>query len=257
MFLQLEVFTLAYQRRCPITAAFDSQGATHLIYCGSWSCPVCMKRNAALWSIRAQQKILQSDYPKSGELWFLTLTLPSTILSTVQGFLSLPSLWDTTRKQYQRWYGTFSYLAFVEGQPHRSHMPHFHILTSTEPPTQRGKHGFVTKHGLHDWAFSVGWGFQAELHKVDGIEAAAYVAKYASKQSPHTPKGFRRVRVSRDWPKLPPHSSSHWIVPARQESLSDFLIRVHERTGLPLESLYIAWSEVEAQIDKHRTNMIH
>jgi hypothetical protein len=216
-----------------------------------------MKRNAALWSIRAQQKILESDDPRREELWFLTLTLPSTVLTTAQGFSLLPQLWDTTRKQYQRFYGKFSYLAFVEGQPHRTHMPHFHILSTTEPPTRPGKRGYVTKRGVHDWAFSVGWGFQAELHIVNGTEAAAYVAKYASKQSPNTPKGFRRVRVSRDWPKLPPLGGAHWIVPARKEAIADFLVRVHDACLVPIEELYIAWSQLEQDIDKRRAKVVH
>jgi len=123
-------------------------------------------------------------------------------------------------------------------------MPHFHILTTDPPPTRRGKRGYVTKRGLHDWAHSLGWGFQAELLIASSPEASAYVAKYASKQSPMTPKGFRRVRCSNNWPKVEEKSGPKWIVPAKNEDVAAFINRVNEITNIPHEQLWPAWAEI-------------
>lgn len=123
-------------------------------------------------------------------------------------------------------------------------MPHFHVLSSSPPTAKPGKHGYITKHNMHAWAVALGWGFEADLQEVRGDKAASYVAKYASKQHPSTPKGFRRVRASRGWAKDLPESFRRLIVPFRGESLVDFIIRVAEITGLPAEELATAWQRV-------------
>jgi hypothetical protein len=128
-------------------------------------------------------------------------------------------------------------------------MPHFHILTTGLPPTRKNAKGNVTKRALHDWAHSLGWGFQAELLIVSSSEAAAYVAKYASKQSPLTPKGFRRVRVSRDWPKLPNKGGAHWLTPARDEDVAHFIARVADATMLDPAELWLKWADLTDEID--------
>jgi hypothetical protein len=232
------------KRKCPVAGAFDTDGNTHIIYCGQWSCPRCAVRLANKWAARARAGFSPDSEEGVDELWFLTLTLGSGVRSTLGGFALLPRLWDTTRKQYQRYYGSFSYIAFVEGQPNRSFMPHFHILATSLPPTRRNAKGNVTKRALHDWAHSVGWGFQAELLIVSSAEASAYVAKYASKQSPLTPKGFRRVRVSKDWPQTPEKSAAKWIVPARDEGVAHYIMRISEVTGLDPDDLWPKWADL-------------
>jgi len=196
------------------------------------------------WARRASAGFIRDSDGVESELWFLTLTLGNGVRSALKGFSLLPGLWDTTRKAYQRYYSGFSYVAFVEGQPHRGHMPHFHILTTEQPPTRRGRKGYVTQHGVHSWAHSLGWGFEAKLLIVSSAEASAYVAKYASKQSPLTPKGFRRVRCSNSWPKVEEKSGPQWIVPAKNEDVAAFINRVNEITNIPAEQLWPAWAEI-------------
>lgn len=254
MFNNTRLSLTSKQRRCPVCAAFDSDGQTHLIYCGQWSCPVCSRRNADKWAARANAWFDDPANGKEAELWFMTLTLGRRFHTAAQGFSALPGLWDTTRKAYQRYYGTFTYIAFVEGQPLRTYMPHFHILTTTEPPIHRGKKGFVTKHGLHDFAIAYGWGFEADLQIVNSQEAALYVAKYASKQSPLTPKGFRRVRVSQDWPKGDPPSGGQWIVPAKDEDIAHFMVRVADYTNHDPRELWERWQVALQDLAERRAN---
>jgi hypothetical protein len=109
-------------------------------------------------------------------------------------------------------------------------MPHFHIVSLSKAPYR-----------LKDLAMDAGFGFQALEVKITGPEAASYVAKYASKQHPSTPKGFRRVRASRNWTKLPEYEGKPLIVKSRSESISAFIMRAADETGIDHETLYERW----------------
>jgi hypothetical protein len=87
-----------------------------------------------------------------------------------------------------------------------------------------------------------GFGYQAKESLINGAKAANYCAKYASKTNPATPKGFRRVRASRDWAKLPDYEGDPLLVRARCELLSDYLLRVHWISGVPLDDLLFVWN---------------
>jgi hypothetical protein len=69
-------------------------------------------------------------------------------------------------------------------------------------------------------------------------KAAWYVAKYASKTDPAIPFRFRRCRSSRDWSKLPESDLAAFLVKARIEHLSDFLLRVSDATGVEPDVLH-------------------
>jgi hypothetical protein len=127
-------------------------------------------------------------------------------------------------------------------------MPHFHILTWEPPPIVPNKNNRVTKHMLHDWAFNRGWGFQIELEEVTPGQAASYVAKYATKQSKFTPKHFRRVRCSKDWPAIDRDKLQAWYVPIRNETGVDFVLRVSEATGIEPDDLYPKYIEVQNEL---------
>jgi len=234
---------------CPVTYGFDHSLNGRIIFCGGWRCSNCAKRLAGKWAKRAELGLLELSEGSGHEAWFLTLTLGARYKTPHDGFVAIPRLWDTTRKAFQRWYGAFTYLAAVEGQRQRDAMPHFHILTTVEPPWPRGKRGYVTKHGVHDFAVAYGWGHQAELEIVSNAQAAVYIAKYASKGDPAMPRNFRRMRVSADWPALPDMAGSPLLVPARDEDIAHYIARVADETGSPPEEVYSAYT---ALIEKFR-----
>lgn len=227
--------------KCPVCVAFDEQGHALLLYCKRWTCPHCARVLAQRWAKRALAAFVVHPDGKMPEQWFLTLTLSSYYATTEQGFVGLPKLWDKTRKAFQRSMANWQYLAFVEGQPQRGDMPHFHILSAELPPAELGKHRKITKRTLHDWAVGLGWGFEVKLELVDGNLAAFYVAKYASKQSPKTPRGFRRVRCSRDWPKPPDDLVFPVIVRKKGEYRHDYLSRVAVVTGKCMTDLFVEY----------------
>lgn len=221
--------------KCPAFYAFNEQGKVVGVSCGSWTCPRCAKHLARMWAWRAKIQVNAAEEP----YYFWTLTLRGKYHTPEQGFKALPRLWDTFRKiiqrllkkkQVKRW----SYLAFVEGQPKRQYMPHFHILSSHKSPKR-----------LKDLAMQAGFGYQAKEKRLNGLQAAAYVAKYASKQSDKTPKKFRRVRASRDWAKLPDYEGKPLFVKARDETLTAYLMRVHEATDVDMDTLLERWRLAE------------
>lgn len=208
---------------CPTTIAFNAMGKTTPIWCGSWNCPRCMVVNARLWAWRVRLHVQANG----GHARFWTLTLGSRYKTATEGFRALPGLFDRFRKRVKRDVSGWSYCAFVEGQPHRGYMPHFHIVSVQSAPGR-----------LKDIAVFCGFGYQAKDEEITDDQGAAYVAKYASKQSPFTPKGFRRVRTSQDWAKLPEGNWPKLIVRSRKETLLDFLLKVEEQTGVSIDLLY-------------------
>lgn len=228
-------------KKCPVLVGFTTQGATRLIPCGQWTCKKCAPRLARRWAVRVRKHIENQPKKRKTKYYFVTLTLGSKYRNPSQGFAAIRRLWDRLRKRYQRKHSGWQYVAFVEGQPKRGGMPHFHIITNFPPDAKRNKRGEITKHNLHAWAVEMGWGHQADMDLLTGSKAASYVAKYATKQHPATPKGFRRVRASRGWTKLPGDPARRLIVPARGEDIAHFILRVQEITNLPAEQLYDSW----------------
>lgn len=212
------------ERKCPTGVAFTAAGGRAVpLRCGSWNCPTCARINARRWAIIARYGVDHLPPPT----YFWTLTLPSAIRSRPRAFEKLPTLWDVFRKRIQRHTNAWLYIAFVEGQPQRGYMPHFHILSSVKSYIR-----------LKDIAAEVGFGFQAKEIVINSEGAAQYVAKYASKQGQPAPKGFRRVRASRNWPKPPDNESEPYIVKAGKETVFGFLSRVAMRTHRDIGELY-------------------
>lgn len=243
--------TKILRSKCPVIAAFSMGGEAVLVPCGLWTCPRCSRRLARTWARRVRLHIETRPHET---WWFLTLTFGSQYRTPEQAFKALPRLWDSLRKQLQRRYPGWQFMAFVEGQGKtRGGMPHFHIISNRHPPTVRGKRGQYTKHGLHNWAVSRGFGFQVQADVVDGPEAAGYVSKYASKGDPAMPRKFRRVRSSQGWQKADKDPNRRLLVPAKGEKLIDFLMRVNQNADVTLEELFKRWSDAQRALIRANT----
>lgn len=233
------------EHSCPVSVCFNKDGVAKLLYCGQWSCKECRKRLANKWALRVYFHIQQAHSEEAfengtnnGDFFFITFTLRGYIRTAQAGFAVLPKLWNTFRMRMQRHYKGFDYIAFVEGQPKRSKIPHFHIISSRPLPLKPGKKGQITKRSIHDFAMSIGFGHQADMQAVGSKLAAHYVAKYATKQSDETPKGFRRVRASRKWLKLPKDPDKILIVKLKGETVPEFIARASALTGRTEAELY-------------------
>lgn len=219
----------AFRKGCPTAIGFNRHGNIRPIYCGKWACERCSRHNARMWAWRVFIGVENAG----GTVWMWTLTMRGSIQTQAYAYKILPKLWDTFRKALQRAFGgAFTYAAFVEGQPKRNHMPHFHIVSYRKAPKR-----------LKDMAVKAGFGHQAKEKPIQSKGAAAYVSKYVTKGDAHMPQGFRRVRTSKDWPKLPPYEGEPFLVPGRKESSLEFILRVHAKTGVDIEELWERYRE--------------
>jgi len=218
---------------CPYGIAFKYDGKITPLWCGKWSCERCRVTNSKLWAWRANLQLEESRK----EAYFWSFTLRPNIKTPYQGFRALPKLWDSLRKIMQRKTGKWTYLAFVECHPKRSKIPHFHVISLTECPTL----GTHIKDPIKDLAWLAGFGYQAKDEPIVSGRAGAYVAKYASKHDPAMPRNFRRCRCSRDWAKLPEVELMPYLVKSRNETLSEFIMRVHRETFVSPDMLYERW----------------
>lgn|SRR5574340_217702 len=214
---------------CTRLLAFTTDGQVVGILCGKWSCPYCAKLNARLWAWRVK---LHLDANSGQNAYFWTLTMRGKYHDAQTAFAALPNLWNTFRMAVQRDIGKWTYCAFVEGQPRRDYMPHFHIISMAKAPRR-----------LKDLAMQAGFGYQATETLVSSGKAGQYVAKYASKQSSAMPKNFRRVRCSQDWAKLPSFTGDPLIVKSRNETTTHYILRVNELTAVPVDDLLERWQD--------------
>lgn len=225
-------------KQCPALMGFNLQGHAKLIYCGQWSCPRCSKKLARKWANRVRVHITETSR-LDGEAWYmLTVTLGSSEKEVSSAYRKLKKLWNRLRMSITRQVkAKWQYCAFVEGQPHRQSMPHFHIILNVIPPGVLGKKGVVTQHAVHNYAHRMGWGFEADFSTVTDEKAAWYVSKYVSKGSSVIPRGFRRVRVSRKWTPFVKDPLKILIVRAQGEGLEKYLERVQDLTNVSLDDL--------------------
>lgn len=217
---------------CPNLFLIRTDAVIIPIRCGQWTCPHCRQVLARQWAARTYEAIKATD-----GAYFLTFTLWGNIASPTEGYRKIPKLWDRLRKKFQRRLDDWTYIAFCEGQTKtRGGMPHFHVLTDQYPFTARVK----------DLAVSCGFGYEAEKEAVSERKAAYYVSKYVSKGDPAIPKGFRRVRTSQDFPKLPETPPpAPVIVRARNESEFDYLVRCSIELHVPVPLLEAAYRRVK------------
>lgn len=217
---------MLYKHRCPVMKAFTSAGSVVGVPCGMWACPSCAKHNARLWAWRVKLQLIEDDR----QAFFWTLTMRGAIKHPREAYEKIPKMWDAVRKYVQRVYDGWTYCAFIEGQAQRGGMPHFHIISLAKSPYR-----------LKDMAYHYGFGYQAKEIEIASKAAAQYVAKYASKGDANIPRGFRRVRASSDWAKLPQRDTRPYLVPAGGESLLDYLLRVSEVTDQNADTVKDKW----------------
>lgn len=246
--------TTKRKHTCPVSVCFTKYGVAKLLFCGQWRCKACRKRLSQKWAKRVYLHIMQAHSEEAiesgtdnGDFFFITFTMRGSVRSNELAFKLLPVLWNKFRKRMSRRFKRFDYVAFVEGQPQRGDMPHFHIVSSKPLPVKKGKKGQFTKRSVHDFAVGLGFGHQADMQPVSSKLAAHYVAKYMTKQADDTPKGFRRVRASQKWAKLPKDPEKKLIVKLKGESIPEFIARASAITNVSEAELYSGMVTLWAQ----------
>lgn len=193
--------------------------------CNDWNCPRCGQQRAR----EEYGRIVSGarEIARSFPLYFLTITCRGREMSVQDaenGYLgwtnNLLTRFRTSAKRSKvAWY----YASVTERQK-RQH-PHSHYITTYCPndciPLKKGdakwfytngysqvaEHNTLQSEYIERACVECGLGFQYDFSRVESVEAGSrYVSKYLFKEtifSDKWPKGWRRVRYSQNWPKLP------------------------------------------------------
>jgi hypothetical protein len=193
--------------------------------CNDWTCPRCGQQRAR----EEYGRIVAGarEVGKNNELYLLTITCRGRELTYEQaqnGYLEwtnrlLTRLRTSTKRLGGKWY----YAAVTERQT-RGH-PHSHFITTFSPADQEtvkkgegktyftsgevfpAKHNTIQSKSLERACVECGLGRQYDISRIESFEAASrYVAKYLFKETIFEtiwPVGWRRVRYSQNWPRLP------------------------------------------------------
>lgn len=229
--------------------------------CKLWSCPECAIRNKKRWVARIAYgaaamvgvghtltffTISHNEYQTADEMW-----------------TTFPANWNKLYARMKRAYPPLQYALVPE--LHKSGKPHFHVLTNFTPPPRyqfAGKMRNNTRvkasggdYLMWKWFKDVprecGFGYMndaqviAEIdetinqdvnaQEVNTIRAAGYIAKYLGKNSAAgaLPAGVRRIRVSNNFPDLPPlenlstSDEYEWTIAKDAETAARIIERAH------------------------------
>lgn len=212
--------------RCANGAPFiffvDANGVARVVQgnCNSWLCERCghLRALAEYGRMVNGAKILA----ESGEsLYFLTLTCRGRELAADEaenGYLEWTNKFLTGCRMKQQRAGLPWFYAQVTERQKRGH-PHSHLITTFAPddvqdiakgawiPNEtEAKHDTLYSPWLERAAVRAGLGRMVDLSYINSpVAVAVYAAKYMFKDAIATnwPTGWRRVRYSNSWPKLP------------------------------------------------------
>lgn len=193
--------------------------------CNDWNCPRCGQQRAR----EEYGRIVSGarEVAKRAQLYLLTITCRGRELSVQdaeRGYIGWTNrLLTRLRTQTKRAGGQWYYASVTERQA-REH-PHSHFITTYCPPDavplKKGepkyfqtlsawfpaKHATLQSSSLELACAECGLGCQYDISRLESVEAGSrYAAKYLFKESifqTRWPKGWRRVRYSQNWPKLP------------------------------------------------------
>lgn len=202
--------------------------------CNDWNCPRCGQQRAK----EEYGRIVSGarEIGRTDDLYMMTVTCRGkelTVADAEAHYLEWTNrLLDRLRLQTKRASKKWCYASVTERQT-RDH-PHSHYLTTYCPPdavfVAKGKPKFYYTQGeyypakhdtlqsetLERGCFECGLGWQYDISPLGSVEGASrYVAKYLFKASIFDtvwPDGWRRVRYSNNWPKMPKQETDAFVL---------------------------------------------
>lgn len=162
--------------------------------CKRWDCPHCCFVNKSLWTMRMHHAT--SELITNGQsLSMVTITAHEKHQKN-RAIQKFPDQWNKLQNRWRRRCTGKPYYALFPEVGDGNHF-HCHFITN-EPLCERF---------WKDHARASGMGFMADGGdaNIPPKAAAGYASKYLTKSFQFQwPKGFRRVRTSQNFPKLPP-----------------------------------------------------
>lgn len=227
------------EEKCSYKAPYFAYEATGKIWtvvqgnCHHWDCPRCGIGRAK----QEYGRIIEGcrKLAKDKPLYFITITCKGRALGVKEAeanYLTWTNRFlDACRQRCKRASGEWYYVQVTERQK-RKH-PHSHILTTFDVGDI--VEGHVRKHETDkagqriyrdipalrsSWTQAAltrsGLGDQYDISRVQTVEGASrYVAKYLFKDtifSTEWPKGWKRVRYSQSFPKLPQRETNAFVL---------------------------------------------
>lgn len=210
------------ENHAPYIYLVDSAGAARIVQgcCNSWTCPRCgqIRARKEYGRIVAGARVLHED---GHALFFWTLTCKGKEmpLETAESeYLKWTNrLLTAARTKAARSNSFWGYVQVTERQG-RGH-PHSHVIHTYVPPDstaylsggllpngRKATHDCLWSEWFRSANVSAGLGIECDLSAIQNpVAVAVYVSKYLFKESMATKfeKGWRRVRYSRSFPKLP------------------------------------------------------
>lgn len=157
--------------------------------CRRWSCEQCRENLANEWAFAAFYGAKELQEQSFG-LAFITITSHER-LSPEMTISVWPSAWRKLYMRVRRKYGAGEY--FMTSERHKDRRLHVHALVTWD----------IEHNWLKNAARACGLGYMAHVREVDHpLAAAAYASKYLTKFGDVWPRGWRRVRLSRGWPRI-------------------------------------------------------
>lgn len=191
--------------------------------CKMWSCDFCGQQRARWVMVLAAYG--HDELNAAGkQIHFATVTNRANVRSMEQGLKRWRKNWPKLLRRMKRAGGYCAYIQIPE--QHKDGAYHVHLLITS----------MLTERWLKDNASECGFGYIADYEQVRTAgKAATYVAKYLTKAS-HSlqwPKYFRRINLSRNWPRPPQiEKSTSWVVTMTHKHHSIFAkIAVQEAQG--------------------------
>lgn len=212
--------------RAPYIFFVDATNRARIVQgcCNSWTCSRCghIRACTEYGRIVAGAKRLSEE---GHSLYFLTLTCRGRDMAldeAEKGYMQWCNRLLTNARKCAKRDGWEWFYACVTERQERGH-PHSHIMVSFCPSDAVsysegallpngavGKHQGLFSEWLVSACVSAGLGPMCDLSEIRSVVGVAiYAAKYFFKDAMSTewPKGWRRVRYSRSWPKLPKYPS--------------------------------------------------
>lgn len=210
--------------------------------CKLWACPACAQTNKNLVTFRADHgaKLLAAQ---GHDLTFLTLTSHEK-LRPEASINVFPKAWGKLRDRASYAAGGMQYFSVPER--HKSRRVHAHLIVTA----------VLSKKWWKDNARACGMGYQSDVQEVAWLGGVGfYIAKYVGKSitGGDWPKGYRRYRTSKGWPKLPDlESDPAWeFEKLPQDAAISHEMALLRRRGytVALMSHDTAWDFVDGKIE--------
>jgi hypothetical protein len=234
--------------------------------CNHWDCPRCGEKRAKYEYgriVEGARKLTQQGI----KLYMMTITCrgDEDVATSEREYLKRTKKFnDTIRLRYKRKVGKLPlvYAVCVERQSRGN--PHSHYITNYVPddalnilsdypaytaahhafmqrippalrffkrPLDKSGKGDLFSPDLMQTSYAAGLGIQSDVTEIEDIEGASrYIAKYLFKDMVFEawPKGWKRVRYTQNWPKLPvPESKEAFVVMSRDQWAT--IARLNER----------------------------